>query len=123
MGIATDAVVSRTPLPAGTLLPIARYRFAFRMQDDLRLPQYAGSLLRGQFGAALRRTACLTGAPTCKGCPLLATCPYPEIFEAPPPGAHRLQRFSQVPLDGEEQYASETRRAEGFNRLALALWK
>ncbi len=89
--------LSAIPLGAGHVLPIARYRFTFRMQDDLRLPQYAGSLLRGQFGAALRRTACLTGAPTCKGCPLLATCPYPEIFESPPPGEHRLQRFSQIP--------------------------
>lgn len=84
-------------LPAGAVLPIARYRFIFRMQEDLRLPEYAGSLLRGQFGAALRRTACVTGAPTCKGCPLLATCPYPEIFEMPPPAEHRLQQFSQVP--------------------------
>jgi hypothetical protein len=67
------------------------------MQQDLRLPEYAGSLLRGQFGAALRRSACVTGAPTCKGCPLLATCPYPEIFETPPPTEHRLQKFSQVP--------------------------
>lgn len=86
-----------TALSPGTRLPIARYRFTFRMQENLRLPDYAGSLLRGQFGAALRRTACLTGAPVCKGCPLLATCPYPEIFETPPPAEHRLQRFSQVP--------------------------
>jgi len=91
------ATAHYVPLPVGTRLPIARYRFAFRMQDDLRLPEYAGSLLRGQFGAALRRTACLTGAPTCKGCPLISTCPYPEIFETPPPTEHRLQRFSQVP--------------------------
>jgi hypothetical protein len=76
---------------------VARYRFRFRMQEDLRLPQFAGSLLRGQFGAALRRASCITGARTCQGCPLLATCPYPEIFETPPPAEHRLQRFSQVP--------------------------
>lgn len=42
-------LVLRTVLPAGTRLPIARYRFTFRIQDDLRLPEYAGSLLRGQF--------------------------------------------------------------------------
>lgn len=48
---------TETPVPAGTRLPVARYRFTFRMQDDLRLPEYAGSLLRGQFCAALRRTA------------------------------------------------------------------
>lgn len=40
---------------------------------------------------------CITGARTCAGCPLLRTCPYPEIFETPPPAEHRLQRFSQVP--------------------------
>jgi hypothetical protein len=69
----------------------------FRMQDDLRLPEYAGSLLRGQFGAALRRIACMTGAPKCAGCPLYRTCPYPAIFEAPAPHSHVLQRFSQAP--------------------------
>ena len=97
MGVATGAIQLYIPLSPGTPLPVARYRFAFRMQENLRLPEYAGSLLRGQFGAALRRTACLTGAPVCKGCPVLATCPYPEIFETPPPAEHRLQRFSQVP--------------------------
>lgn len=85
------------PLRAGALLPVARYRFAFRMRDALRLPQFAGSLLRGQFGAALRRTACMTGAKTCTGCPLLATCPYPAIFDTPAPASHHLQKFSQVP--------------------------
>jgi hypothetical protein len=89
--------VSLPSLAAGGLLPIARYRFSFRMADDLRLPQYAGSLLRGQFGAALRRTACITGLPECPPCPLYRTCPYPAIFETPAPAAHALQRFSEVP--------------------------
>jgi hypothetical protein len=84
-------------LRPGAVLPVARYRFSFRMEDDLRLPEYSGSLLRGQFGAALRRTACMTGARDCAGCPLYRTCPYPAIFEAPAPEMHALQRFSQVP--------------------------
>jgi hypothetical protein len=67
------------------------------MQDELRLPDYSGSLLRGNFGAALRRTACMTGLPECPGCPLYRTCPYPAIFETPAPEIHSLQRFSQVP--------------------------
>jgi hypothetical protein len=67
------------------------------MQDELHLPDYSGSLLRGNFGAALRRTACMTGLPVCSGCPLYRTCPYPAIFETPPPVTHSLQRFSQVP--------------------------
>ena len=80
-----------------TPLPLGRYRFTFRMHAPLRLPDYAGSLLRGQFGAALRRLACMTGEPTCANCPLRATCPYPAIFEAPVPHTHAMQQFSHVP--------------------------
>lgn len=80
-----------------TTLPLARYRFTFRMVEPLRLPEYAGSLLRGQFGAALRKLACMTGEPDCSACPLLATCPYPAIFETPAPEHHAMQRFSKVP--------------------------
>lgn len=79
--------------------PIARYRFTAIVQQPLALPDYAGSLLRGQFGAALRQVACMTRQPTCHGCALLQTCPYTRIFEAPPPpkGQHALQNFSQIP--------------------------
>ena len=66
-------------------LPLARYRFTAIAQAPLQLPPYAGSLLRGQFGASLRQVACMTRQPTCGGCPLLATCPYSRIFEAPAP--------------------------------------
>ena len=67
------------------------------MRDAVCLPDYAGSLLRGQFGAALRGVACMTRQPVCTGCPLLATCPYSRVFEAPPPPAHSLQKFSAIP--------------------------
>ncbi|MCW2313129.1 CRISPR system precrRNA processing endoribonuclease RAMP protein Cas6 [Rhodoferax antarcticus] len=79
--------------------PIARYRFTSIVQQPLQLPDFAGSLLRGQFGAALRSVACMTRAPACPGCPLIQTCPYSRIFEAPPPpkGQHTLQDFSQIP--------------------------
>jgi hypothetical protein len=78
-------------------IPIARYRFSARLREPVRLPDYAGSLLRGQFGAALRNVACMTRQPTCTGCPLTQTCPYTRIFEAPPPAEHALQKFSQIP--------------------------
>jgi hypothetical protein len=90
-------VAAAAVLQAGTVLPLARYRLSFRMHDPLRLPPYAGSLLRGQFGAALRRTACITGMPECPPCPLWRTCPYPAIFATPAPPTHALQRFSEVP--------------------------
>lgn len=81
------------------MIPLARYRFSAVAQTPLQLPPYAGSLLRGQFGAALRQVACMTRQPTCTGCPLLQTCPYTRIFEAPPPpkGSHALQDFSNIP--------------------------
>jgi hypothetical protein len=69
------------------------------MRVPLELPHYAGSLLRGQFGSALRHIACMTRQPTCAGCPLQSTCPYSQIFEAPAPpkGSHALQNFSDIP--------------------------
>ena len=85
-------------LPLATAeLPIARYRFTARLRQNLRLPDYAGSLLRGQFGAALRHLACMTRQTVCGGCPLQASCPYTRIFEALPPQGHALQAFSAIP--------------------------
>jgi len=55
-------------------------------------------MLRGAFGHALRTLACMTKQKDCAGCPLLATCPYPAIFAPPPPAAHALQKFSQIPV-------------------------
>ena len=80
-----------------SVVPLARYRFTAVMRAGVRLPGYAGSLLRGQFGASLRQVACMTRQPACAGCPLLYTCPYTRIFEAPPPPAHALQKFSNIP--------------------------
>jgi hypothetical protein len=77
--------------------PIARFRFEFEAQTPIRLPEYAGSMLRGAFGSALRRTACMTREKDCKACPLYRSCPYPAIFETPAPDTHPLQKFSQVP--------------------------
>lgn len=79
--------------------PIARYRFSARMREPVALPHYAGSLLRGMLGAALRNVACMTRQPTCTGCPLLQTCPYSQLFETPAPVRDTQQRrdFSQIP--------------------------
>lgn len=88
----TDASPPSSTVP----VPIARYRFTVTVSDDLLLPEYAGSLLRGIFGAALRRLCCMTGMPQCPPCPLYQTCPYPAIFEAPPRATSLPQHFNQV---------------------------
>ena len=63
------------------MLPLARYRFTFRMHEPVRLPELAGSALRGVFGHALRQLACMTKAKTCTACPLIEQCPYATVFE------------------------------------------
>lgn len=66
-------------------LHLSRLRFVVRPTADLRLPEYAGSALRGAFGHALRRLACMTKQKSCEGCPLRQTCPYSVLFESLPP--------------------------------------
>ncbi len=85
-------------MPALDLLPLARYRLEWQVTAPVRLPDYAGSMLRGAFGHALRSLACMTRTKTCDGCELIANCPYPALFAPPAPTAHALQKFSQVPV-------------------------
>lgn len=78
--------------------PLARYRFEWRAGSPVRIPDFAGSILRGAFGHALRQLACVTRQKECAGCPLITTCPYPGIFAPQPPPTHGLQKFSQIPV-------------------------
>lgn len=47
---------------------------------------FIGNAMRSAFGWSLRRLACATGAPTCKGCALRASCAYGSVFDPVPPG-------------------------------------
>lgn len=64
-----------------TEFPVARYRLECVAETPHRLPFYSGSMLRGVFGHALRRTVCMTDRPQCRDCPLVATCSYTQVFE------------------------------------------
>jgi hypothetical protein len=131
------SLFSPLSLPLSTL-PLARYRLDFEVETPLHLPAYAGSTLRGAFGAALRATACMTRQKTCDGCPLIHTCPYAVLFETRPPAdGHTLQKFTQVPHPyvieppqwGERDYAPGERLAfhlvlagRALDQLALVIW-
>lgn len=120
------------------MIRIARYRLDFTVETPLSLPAFAGSTLRGALGHALRAGACVTGAPQCDDCPLLASCAYAQIFEPrPPTPAHPLQDFNQIPRPyvleppewGERRYAPGDRLSfhlvlagHALDRLALILW-
>ena len=77
-------------------LPIARLHFTARAEGPLQLPPYAGSMLRGAFGHAL---LALSPLPHTDGqpCALHASCPYCQLFAAPPLPGHSLQKFSHMP--------------------------
>lgn len=84
-------------LPLTLSLPLARYRLDWKVTSPIRLPDYAGSMLRGAFGHALRSIGCITRARDCKGCTLQRGCPYTTLFEPIPPENHPLQDFSKIP--------------------------
>lgn len=77
--------------------PLERLRLNAVAQGSLRLPPFAGSMLRGAFGHALKKAVCITRESHCAHCSLYHRCPYPALFEPPPPRDHQLQRFSQIP--------------------------
>ncbi len=76
---------------------IARYHFSATMQVAHRLPFYSGSALRGIFGHALRRVACMTAMKHCNECPLKETCPYTEVFEPAAKANTAIKGYTQRP--------------------------
>jgi hypothetical protein len=72
------------------VIPYLRLAFTLRAQAPARLPPFKGSMLRGAFGHALRRTVCAMGPQQpCESCRLRRACVYTRIFETfiegPPP--------------------------------------
>ncbi len=82
--------------PISTPLPIARLHLTVRAEGPLQLPPYTGSMLRGAFGHALLALSPLPHTDG-KPCALHATCPYCQLFAAPPLTGHSLQKFSHMP--------------------------
>lgn len=75
-------------LPA---IPYLRLRHTLRALAPAHLPPFKGSMLRGAFGHALRRSVCAMGPDQpCESCRLRRACVYTRIFETfiedtPPP--------------------------------------
>lgn len=84
----SDAYLS-VPIPV-------RYRFVFKATESIILPDYQGSTWRGLLGHGLRKTACVTGQPTCKGCLLIESCVYNQIFESHASGTNQ-NRYTNHP--------------------------
>lgn len=78
-------------------LKVHRYQFNGELKAPLQLNAYSGSMLRGAFGNALRKLACVTKMTECKQCLLYRQCVYPQLFEPPVPLHTKLQQFSAIP--------------------------
>jgi hypothetical protein len=79
-------------------LPIADFKFEFRMEGRCALPAYAGSAWRGALGHALKRAVCVVRDTACADCMLYRTCVYPYLFETPPPqDSAKMRRYDSAP--------------------------
>ncbi|HTG34116.1 MAG TPA: CRISPR system precrRNA processing endoribonuclease RAMP protein Cas6 [Thermoanaerobaculia bacterium] len=73
------------------VIPYLRLRMTLEAEEPAVLPPFHGSMLRGAFGHALRRTVCVMGPQqACASCLLRNACTYTRLFEPfiegePPP--------------------------------------
>ena len=59
-----------------------QYRFAYTVQEPLKMPEYKGNVFRGRLGYILRRTTCVGGAGQCEeACEFPERCVYSRCFE------------------------------------------
>jgi hypothetical protein len=75
----TPSDAAEYPLPT---LPYLRLQITLQAEEPAMMPAYQGSMLRGAFGHALRRTVCVMGPrQSCANCVLRQACVYTRIFE------------------------------------------
>ncbi len=62
-------------------MSIETFRFWVALPEHFYMPKFAGSMLRGGFGHALRYLVCMTQQQRCCECALRKSCPYTHVFE------------------------------------------
>ena len=78
--------------------PVHCYEFTIEAVDPLQLPSYKGSTLRGGFGYAFKKMACIHPQNhSCKGCERGNKCPYGFIFEPNFYGDEQIPAGAQTP--------------------------
>ncbi len=80
------------------MLPRLNLSLHFEPDRPFHGPAFAGSMLRGAFGAALKRTVCVMRQRDCTGCALEHACIYTTIFETRPMlDAGLMRRYERAP--------------------------
>lgn len=78
---------------------LAKYKFILQAQEDLILPSYKGSSLRGGFGITFKKICCVNRVESiCFDCSLRENCAYAYIFEtSPSKDSDRLKNIKEIP--------------------------
>ncbi len=94
--------------------PFKRFEFHIRPEEQLILPSYKGSTLRGGFGNAFRKIVCALKIKECGGCLLKDRCIYSYVFETPPPpDARMMRKYTSAPHPFIIEPPPGTRRSYG----------
>lgn len=72
-------------------LPLIEIALDVTIRSPVGVSSPACTVVRGLIGQRLRDLRCLTGAPTCGGCPVAAICDYGRIFDGGSPHPFWLQ--------------------------------
>jgi len=82
------------------ILKYQKLRFYLEAIEPIILPPYKGSALRGGFGAAFKKIACVIKKNTCAECLLKDQCAYAYIFETSPPEGSsilKMEKYESIP--------------------------
>jgi hypothetical protein len=85
MGQTQGLIPQKKPSTSPPMHSITRITTTLQATQTVAWPHFAGSTLRGAFGRALRRAACITGQNQCTACPLRNSCAYGVVFDPAAP--------------------------------------
>jgi len=80
------------------LIEYNRFRLDLEVIDEIHLPPYKGSTIRGGFGTQFRRIVCALRRESCEDCLLKERCVYAYVFETLAPADRNvLGRVKSAP--------------------------
>ncbi len=106
------------------------FLFSLIPDENILLPAYKGSTLRGGFGHAFKRVTCALKNKECINCLLKEKCIYSYIFETPPPSDTKLMRkyrtaphpfIIEPPLESQRIYKPSDRLEFGLILVGRAI--
>lgn len=99
---------------------VEKFILKIRAIEDINLPAYKGSTLRGGFGLALKHATCALKRQECGSCLLRERCVYLYLFETPPPADSEMMRlYPSAPhpfvIEPPEDDIRTVRKGESFD--------